>query len=289
MKEGSRFDLVSREGALVVNNLLLSVILGVVFVGTLYPLAAEAVTGDKLSVGPPYFNSAAGPVALLLAAIMGVGALLRWRSDRLKALSGRVAIPILVSAIALFALVLFAPGIGLLPLLGLILAPGVAAASLAPLWGRNLRRTPLFTWGMVTAHLGIAVALAGMASESAFIRETLVAASPGQSANVGPFTVRFDWCRADCRAELDGGGGAADGAARGGRAFRDGASGADVQHAADADQRGGDRHALGRPALYRDRRGGCAGPLAIAAVVEALGDPDLVRRHRSSRSAAFFR
>jgi len=192
VKEGSRFDIVSREGALVVNNLLLSVILGIVFVGTLYPLAAEAVTGDKLSVGPPYFNSAAGPVALTLIAIMGVGALLRWRSDRFKALTGRVAIPILISAIALFALVLFAPAIGLLPLLGLILAPGVAAASLAPLWGRNLRRTPLFTWGMVIAHLGIAVALAGMASESAFLRETLVAARPGQTTNVGPFAVRFD-------------------------------------------------------------------------------------------------
>ena len=192
VKEGSRFDLVSREGALVVNNLLLTVILGVVFVGTLYPLAVEAVTGEKLSVGPPYFNSAAGPVALFLAAIMGIGALLRWRSDRLQALTGRVAIPILVSAAALLVLMLLAPNIGILPLLGLILAPGIAAASLAPLWGRNLRRTPLFIWGMVTAHFGIAVALAGMASESAFIRETLIAARPGQSTSVGPYSVRFD-------------------------------------------------------------------------------------------------
>lgn len=192
VKEGSRFDLVSREGALVVNNLLLTVILGIVFVGTIYPLIAEAITGEKLSVGPPYFNAAAGPVALLLAAIMGAGALLRWRSDRFKALGNRLALPVLLSAAALLALIAFAPGIGILPLLGLVLAPGVAAASVAPLWGRNLRRTPLFIWGMVTAHLGIAVSLAGMASESAFIRETLVAASPGQSTSVGPFLVRFD-------------------------------------------------------------------------------------------------
>ncbi|MGQ0588840.1 MAG: heme lyase CcmF/NrfE family subunit [Sphingosinicella sp.] len=192
VKEGSRFDLVSREGALVVNNLLLTVILGVVFVGTLYPLAVEAVTGEKLSVGPPYFNTAAGPVALTLAAIMGIGALLRWRSDRLKALTGRVAIPVLVSAAALLVLMLLAPRISILPLLGLVLAPGIAAASIAPLWGRNLRRTPLFIWGMVTAHFGIAVALAGMASESAFIRETLIAARPGQTTSVGPFSVRFD-------------------------------------------------------------------------------------------------
>ena len=73
-----------------------------------------------------------------------------------------------------------------------MLALGVGAGSLAPLWGRNLRRTPLFTWGMVIAHLGIAVALAGMASEAAFTRETLAAVQVGEIKTVGPFTVRLD-------------------------------------------------------------------------------------------------
>src|SRR5687768_13677336 len=191
VKEGSRFDFISREGALVLNNLLLTVILGVVFFGTIYPLFTEAF-GEKLSIGPPYFNAAAGPVALILVTIMGMGALLRWRRDDLVVLARRIAIPVLISAAALLAVVLLAPGIRILPLLGLVLAAGVAAASVAPLWGRNLRRTPIFIWGMVTAHLGIAVALAGMASESAFTRETLVAARPGQTVHVGPFAVRFD-------------------------------------------------------------------------------------------------
>ena len=191
VKEGSRFDPVSREGALVVNNLLLSAILGIVFFYTLYPLGVEAVTGEKLSIGPPYFNKFAGPIALGLIAVMGLGPLLRWRRDRAREAIGRFAVPILISAAALLATILFAPGIGLLPLLGLALAPGVAAASLAPLWKRNLRRTPLFTWGMVIAHLGIAVSLAGMAAESAFTRETLVAARVGQTATVGPFEVRL--------------------------------------------------------------------------------------------------
>jgi cytochrome c-type biogenesis protein CcmF len=191
VKEGSRFDFVSREGALVLNNLLLTVILGVVFVGTIYPLITEAF-GQKLSIGPPYFNAAAGPVALVLVTIMGMGALLRWRRDELRELALRIAVPVLIGAAALLAVVLLAPGIRILPLLGLVLAAGVGVASVAPLWKRNLRRTPLFTWGMVIAHLGIAVALAGMASESAFTRETLVAASPGQTMSVGPFRVRFD-------------------------------------------------------------------------------------------------
>jgi cytochrome c-type biogenesis protein CcmF len=90
------------------------------------------------------------------------------------------------------AAMLFAPAMRILPLLGLVLAVGVGAASVAPLWKRNLRRTPLFVWGMVVAHLGIAVSLAGMASESAFTQERLIALRPGQTTSVGPYTIRFD-------------------------------------------------------------------------------------------------
>jgi cytochrome c-type biogenesis protein CcmF len=192
VKEGSTFEPVSREGALVANNLLLSAVLGIVMVGTLYPLIAEAASGEKLSVGPPYFNAAAGPLALALVTVMAAGPLLRWRKDRLRQVAARIALPILLTALALLALLLAFPGLRILPLLGLMLAAGVGTASLAPLWKRNLRRTPLFIWGMVIAHLGIAVSLAGMASESAFTKETLVAARPGQTVRVGPWSIRFD-------------------------------------------------------------------------------------------------
>jgi cytochrome c-type biogenesis protein CcmF len=191
VKDGSTFEIVSREAALVINNLLLSVILGLVFVGTLYPLITQAL-GTEISVGPPYFNGWTGPFALVLVVIMAIGPMLRWRRDSLKTLSSRVAVPVLLSVAALVALVVLAPGIRLLPMLGLALAPGVFAASLAPLWGRRLRRTPLFLYGMVIAHAGIAVSLAGMAAESAFTKETLVAVGPGQTARVGGFTVKFN-------------------------------------------------------------------------------------------------
>jgi len=192
VREGSRFDLVSREGSLVANNLLLSAILGIVLIGTLYPLGIEALTGGKLSVGPPYFNAAAGPLALLLVIVMAAGPLLRWRRDEIRALARRLAVPAIVALAAAAAVLALLPPAHLLPTLGLILAAGVGIASVAPLWKRNLRRTPLFTWGMVIAHLGVAVSLAGMASESAFTRETLVAARPGEVHRVGPFAVRFD-------------------------------------------------------------------------------------------------
>ncbi len=190
VREGSQFDLVSREGALVANNLLLSAILGIVMIGTLYPLAAEAM-GSKISVGPPYFDATAGPLALALVIIMALGPLSRWRRDALSAVIARVGIPIIVTVGALAAMLFFAPPIGILPLLGIVLALGVGAASVAPLWKRNLRRTPMFTYGMVIAHLGIAVSLLGMATERSFIRETLVAARVGDTAKVGPYTIRF--------------------------------------------------------------------------------------------------
>jgi cytochrome c-type biogenesis protein CcmF len=190
VKEGSQFDLVSREGALVANNLLLSAILGIVLIGTLYPLAAEAL-GTKVSVGPPYFDATAGPLALALVIIMALGPLSRWRRDELKAVIGRVSLPVVITAVALVAMLIFAPGIGILSFMGIVLAIGVGAASVAPLWKRNLRRTPMFTYGMVVAHLGIAVSLLGMATERSFIRETLVAARVGDTAKVGPYTIRF--------------------------------------------------------------------------------------------------
>ena len=191
VREGSTFEPVSREGALVANNLLLSAILGVVLVGTLYPLGLEAMTGDKLSVGAPYFNAAAGPLALALIAVMAAGPLLRWRRDRAAELMRRIRLPLALTAAVLLAILLLVPGIPILPLLGLTLAAGTAVASVAPLWRRNLRRTPLFTWGMVVAHLGIAVSLAGMASEAAFSKETLVAARVGETVQVGPYAVQL--------------------------------------------------------------------------------------------------
>jgi cytochrome c-type biogenesis protein CcmF len=194
VRQGNTFSLVSREGALVVNNLLLSVILGIVLIGTLYPLAA-AGWGVQLSVGKPFFDKTAGPIALLLVVFMAMGPLLRWRRDEPQALLKRMTWPVAAAGVALIVLVSFASEAGLMPLLALVLAAGLAVASVAPLWGRNLRRTPLFTWGMVVAHLGVAVSLAGMASDSAFTKETLAVLRQGETRAVGPYLVTMTGIR----------------------------------------------------------------------------------------------
>ena len=190
--EGKRFDVVSREGVLVINNLLLSVILVVVMVGTLYPLGLEAFTGQKISVGAPFFNATTGPLALTLVAAMAAGPLLRWRRDEAAVLARRLALPIVVSIAALGVLLIATDDVPVLPLLGLVFAAGVGLASVAPLWKRNLARTPLFTWGMVLAHLGCAVSITGMAADSAFTKESLVPMKVGDVRPVGPFRLMFE-------------------------------------------------------------------------------------------------
>ncbi len=192
ISEGKRFEPVSREGVLVINNLLLSVILVVVMVGTLYPLALEAFTGQKISVGAPFFNTTTGPLALALIGFMAVGPLLRWRHDEGKVLMRRLAFPLAASAVALIAVLCFAGAAALLPVMGLAVAAGVAVASVAPLWKRNLARTPLFTWGMVIAHLGCAVSITGMAADSAFTQESLVPMKVGDTRSIGAFRVTFE-------------------------------------------------------------------------------------------------
>ena len=191
VKQGEPFQLLSREGGIVANNIFLSVILAVILIGTLYPIAAEAL-GDKISVGPPYFNKATVPIAVLLMLALLVGPLLRWRRDGLGRLKywliGAAAI-LLLSCLAIWK---FAPEIGIFPLLGIALSSALAVAAWMPLRGRKLLRTPIPVFGMVIAHFGLAVSVVGMAAESGFSSETLTALAPGESAKVAGWEVKLN-------------------------------------------------------------------------------------------------
>jgi cytochrome c-type biogenesis protein CcmF len=190
LAEGPRFELVSREAVLVGNNLLLTVILGIVFVGTLYPLFVEAVTGDKLSVGPPYFNTVAGPIALVLAVLVAVGPLLNWRRDSGERLK-RLVIPALIGVTALCD-----PAVR---------SAGRPSALEARAWsGGDARDRQLPSAGRAKAsadaahHLGHGGRafrsrgpLAGMAGSTLLTKEVLTAARPGDRVEVGPWLVEF--------------------------------------------------------------------------------------------------
>jgi cytochrome c-type biogenesis protein CcmF len=187
--EGERFALTSREGALVFNNVALSGALGIVLVGTLYPLLAEAM-GAKVSVGPPYFNPMTSVFVVPMLMVLTIGPLLRWRKDSFA----RIAMQLVVPALLALGAAIWAAtrGVALLPLIGLALGPALMVASLLPLRGRNLRRVKLPLWGMVLAHLGVAVALFGMGADSAFTSERLVAARVGETVKVSSWQIRLE-------------------------------------------------------------------------------------------------
>jgi cytochrome c-type biogenesis protein CcmF len=190
ISEGERFAVSSREGALVVNNVMLSAILAVVLLGTLYPLLTEAFD-VRVSVGPPYFNPVGAVFFFPMLAVMMVGPLLRWRRDSWGRLTKELAliVALLVAGMVLLGLLASIP---ILPLLGLAFAIALGVASFLPLRGRSLRRAPLSLWGMVLAHFGLAVALFGMASESAFSTEKLAALGEGETTQVGPWNVTLE-------------------------------------------------------------------------------------------------
>lgn len=189
ISEGERFSIASREGALVVNNVMLSAILAVVLLGTLYPLLTEAFD-IRVSVGPPYFNPVGAVFLFPMLAVLAVGPLLRWRRDSWGRISKEMALTV---ALLIVGLVIFGvvTQVALLPLLGLSFAIALGVASFMPLRGRSLRRVPIASWGMVLAHFGVAVALFGMASESAFSTERLAALAEGERTTVGPWGVEL--------------------------------------------------------------------------------------------------
>jgi cytochrome c-type biogenesis protein CcmF len=190
VREGKVFAINSREAAIVGNNILLSVILAIVLIGTLWPLAAEAM-GDQISVGPPYFKKATMPLAFLLMILLAVGPLLRWRRDEGGSLR-KLGLPAIATVVAWAFFATTQSSAGLFPILGLSLAIGLAVASLLPLFGRRLLRTPLPVWGMVIAHLGLAVSVAGMASEAGWTSERLAAMQPGEKTRVAGWEIKLN-------------------------------------------------------------------------------------------------
>ncbi|MEN3971543.1 heme lyase CcmF/NrfE family subunit [Sphingomicrobium sp. XHP0235] len=217
VREGEPFAYVSREGALVANNILLSVVLALVLFGTFYPLLAEAF-GASISVGPPYFNLVTGPLALALLALLFVGPGLSWRRQK-RTISPVVRWAVVFAIAVLVAPIVLGVSMSFLERFGLALGSGLVIASLAPLVGRRLLRTPASVWAMVVAHLGVALLTIGIASESAFTSERLAIMEIGDRTQVGPWTAELrdvrpvagpNWSAVEARLVVTRGGGASE-------------------------------------------------------------------------------
>jgi cytochrome c-type biogenesis protein CcmF len=204
LKGGGLFAPLSREGALVLNNLLLSCGCATVFLGTLYPLFLDAVNGPKLSVGFPFFNRTFAPMMVPMVIAVGVGPMLAWkRGDLLGALQRLWAAYV---ATALVVLVMFYLTYGgpVMAVLGLGLAAWLSTAVLTEFAERirlfripladSLRRAinlPRATYGMTIAHFGLAVSVAGFAA-SAFDREAIEILKPGGSIAIAGYELTLE-------------------------------------------------------------------------------------------------
>jgi cytochrome c-type biogenesis protein CcmF len=205
LKHGGLFAPISREGALVLNNLFLTCACATVFVGTLYPLALEALTSEKISVGPPFFNATFGPLFLPLLVIMPFGPLLGWKRGDLLAATQRLIAAFMVAAIAIAAGFALQHGGPVLAPFGVGLAMFVMAGAVVDIVERTmilriplaaaLRRAaglPRSAWGTAVAHFGIGVSLLGIVVVSAWGTERIAAVKPGDSLDIAHYRLSFE-------------------------------------------------------------------------------------------------
>jgi cytochrome c-type biogenesis protein CcmF len=200
---GGAFELVSRETMLLVNNVLLLAAAAAVLLGTLYPLVLDALELGKISVGPPYFETVFVPVMALAVLLLGIGPIARWKSNRVPELYARLRWAALVSVAAAALLPLLLGRWSALIALGLLLACWIVASCVVELlgWVRHdtaggsawsrLRRLPRAHVGMLVAHFGVAVFIAGVTLVKGYEIDTDVKLHIGEATEVAGYRFRL--------------------------------------------------------------------------------------------------
>ncbi|HZR75734.1 heme lyase CcmF/NrfE family subunit [Bradyrhizobium sp.] len=205
LKQGGLFAPISREGALVLNNLLLTTACATVFVGTLYPLALEVMTGEKISVGAPFFNLTFGPLFVPLLIALPFGPMLAWkRGDLLGAAQRLIAAGIVALIVLAFVLAWSFGGSTLAPL-AIALAMFVIAGAVIDITERvgmfrlplgvTIRRArglPRSAWGTMFAHAGVGIALIGIVCETSWNSENIRTMRAGDVTNIAGYSLKLE-------------------------------------------------------------------------------------------------
>ena len=205
LQPGGMFQPLSREGALILNNLLLCTLAATVLLGTLYPLALEALTGEKISVGPPFFNATFGPLFIPLMLAMPFGPLLGWKRGDIVAAAQRLLAAAGLAAIAVAAAFAIEQGGPVLAPFGAGIAVFVMAGAVTDIVERTMilrlplraavRRAiglPRSVWGTAFGHFGIGATLLGIVAVTAWGSERIAELKPGDSIEVSHYRLTFD-------------------------------------------------------------------------------------------------
>jgi cytochrome c-type biogenesis protein CcmF len=203
LKIGGLFQPISREGGLVLNNLILSTMCATVFIGTLFPTFMSAM-GKTSSVGPPYFNFCTQILAPLLVISLGVGAMLPWKRADLPGVLGRLkfaAAASLVLALAIYYLHSGGPVLAIPAMMCAIWLIGSALTELAErirLFAIPFRHSmaraaalPRAAWGMTLAHAGLGIIIAGMTGTALWTEQSIQAMAPGESIDLAGYQIQL--------------------------------------------------------------------------------------------------
>ncbi|OCW55782.1 heme lyase CcmF/NrfE family subunit [Hoeflea olei] len=208
LKAGGMFAPVSREGSLVLNNLFLTTAAATVLIGTLYPLLLEATTGEKISVGPPFFNLTFGPLMVPLLMAVPFGPLLAWKRADLAGAAQRLMTAIGLSLLVGLGVVYMTTGAPVLAALGLalgvylilgaltdlVLRAGLGRVSAGVAWAR-FAGLPRSAFGTALGHMGLGVTVIGVVAASVFSTETVQSMRPGDTVEAGGYQLHFDGVR----------------------------------------------------------------------------------------------
>ncbi len=202
LKSAAKTELVSRDGALLLNNIFLAIVTAAILLGTLYPIAIDAL-GGKISVGPPYFNLIFIALTAPLVLLIGVGMLIRWKSDSLARLGKLLWAPALAAVVIALLLSLALPRFLFAAFAGLALALWIAITAGMAIRERlrnrslvsALRATPGGFYGMLLGHLGIAVFTVGVTLTSLYTVEKDLRMAPGDTYEVEGYEFTFHGVR----------------------------------------------------------------------------------------------
>ena len=181
------FSFFSKEGSILVNNILMVIVCATVFLGTIYPLLIEAFTNNKISVGEPYYNSTVVPIMIPAILVMGIGPMLSWGREDKSKIFKKIFPSILLTIIITVFIFLFYQSYNLIGIVGIILAFWIISNNFIILF----QKIPNRSSGMIIAHLGIGLLILGITGSSVWQEEKIARMKINSEIKIKKYNIVF--------------------------------------------------------------------------------------------------